>query len=86
MEIFRRVGDRSGTERENFDITVVERHDLPTGEKTEGILKAITTFINTNVNLRDDQVAKQAVSKLALGARANHKVVNELIRDLDGLK
>ena len=85
IAIFHRVGDRSGSDRENFDITMVES-SVPTGENTEALLKAISTFVNTNVHLRANQIAKQTVTKLALGARANHKIVNEMIRDLDGLK
>ena len=59
---------------------------VPTGESIEPILKAILTFINTNTNLREHQVAKQTVSKLTLGARVNHRLVNEFTRDLDRIK
>ena len=58
----------------------------PSTDSIEPILKAIITFINTNTSLKSNQVAKQTVSKLTLGARVNHKIVNELTRDLDALK
>ena len=89
IDIFRRVGDRGvGTERDAFDITEVDKDSplLPNEEKTERILKSITNFINANVHLRENTVAKQTVSKLALSTRVNPKIVNELIRDLEGLK
>ena len=36
--------------------------------------------------MKENYSAKQTVSRLTLGARCDHKIVNELTRDLDALK
>ena len=65
---------------------MVENASVPTGEQTVQLLRSMSTYINSSMHLKENQIAKDALSKLALEQRADHKIVNKLTKDVEHIK
>lgn len=84
IETYKRLGERM-TES-NFNLEMVENASVPTGEQTVQLLRSMSTYINSSMHLKENQIAKEALSKLALEQRADHKIVNKLTKDVEHIK